>query len=91
MSDKSKRDIVSDWRAANIEELDNNLRVWKSIRDDPDASDRDRTEAAKSIARQLGALSPDTKDKGREVTKPSAPKLKSDHSAELDSLLEGLK
>ena len=87
---KSKRDIVSDWREANIEELDNNLKVWKAIRDDPDSNDKDRIEAAKSIARQLGALSPDLKEKGGGSTGTDKPRLKDEHSKELESILSGL-
>jgi hypothetical protein len=91
---KSKRDIVSEWREKNLEELDRNLSTWKSIRDDPDASDRDRIEAGKAIARQMGALAPDAAQKqptGERVYPGGhEPKLKPAHAAELEAILNGL-
>lgn len=43
------------WKAV----FNDNIRVWKSIRDDPGAKDKDRIEAAKCLARQLDILSPE--------------------------------
>jgi len=47
------------WRASHFAELESTLNVLKSIRDDPDASNKDRVEASKSIGRLLAVMSPD--------------------------------
>jgi hypothetical protein len=72
-----------------MDELDRNLATWKAIRDDPDAGDKDRIEAAKAIARQMGALSP---DKGGEkaYVQSSSPSIKPEHAAELNAILDKL-
>ncbi len=88
---RSKRDIISDWREKNIAELDENLRVWKSIRDDNQSSDKDRIEAAKSIARQLGAMAPDAAaQKAGLSADTSQPKHKDAKRTELEDLLDSL-
>ncbi len=90
---KRRRDVIQIWREANLAELDRNLSTWKAIRDDFEASDKDRIEAAKAIARQMGALSPDQKKTEKEERRdegPVKPKLKDEHSAELEALLATL-
>jgi hypothetical protein len=90
---KAKKDIITSWREKNIIELDKNLSTWKAIRDDCDASDKDRIEAAKAIARQMGALSPDAKKTEKEERRddaPVKPKLKDAHSRELEALLDAI-
>jgi hypothetical protein len=47
------------WRASHFAELEATLRVLVSIRDNPDAKDKDRTEACKGIGRLLSAMSPE--------------------------------
>jgi hypothetical protein len=47
------------WRASHFSELEATLTVLKGIRDDPDASNKDRIESSKSIGRLLSALSPE--------------------------------
>ena len=47
------------WRASHFSELETTLSVLKGIRDDPDASNKDRIESSKSIGRLLSALSPE--------------------------------
>ena len=60
-----KTNTLREWRDKHAGEMDENLRAWKEIRDNPGASDRDKNEAAKNISRALGSLTPD------KVTKPS--------------------
>ena len=50
---------LADWRASHFEEMEANLAAWRAIRDNPEAADKDRTEAAKCISRALGGLAPD--------------------------------
>jgi len=91
---KSKKDIISSWREANIDELDANLRVWKSIRDDTEATDKDRIEAAKSISRQLGALSPDrtvAPKAGITNDMPEKPRVSSARISEIENLLDSIR
>lgn len=54
----SKNKELSVWRASHFKELEATLAVLKSIRDDPEASNKDRIEASKSIGRLLSAMSP---------------------------------
>jgi hypothetical protein len=91
---RKKRDIISDWRTANIGELDKTLEVWKTVRDDPSCSDKDRIEAGKAIARLLGAMSPDSAKAGEKtVTESGAiatPNHKPEVEAELQKLLDSI-
>ena len=59
---KKKEDNAGElraWRASHFDELEATLNVLKSIRDDSDASNKDRVEASKSIGRLLAVMSPD--------------------------------
>jgi hypothetical protein len=58
---KKKQDDpgLTSWRASHFSELEATLIVLKGIRDDPDASNKDRIESSKSIGRLLSALSPE--------------------------------
>jgi len=55
---KSKATELLAWRESHFGELEATLKVLKSIRDDPEASHKDRIEASKSISRMLSAMSP---------------------------------
>ena len=60
VEDKERIAALSELRREKWKTVFNdNIRVWKSIRDDPDAKDKDRIEAAKCLARQLDILSPE--------------------------------
>lgn len=50
---------LTEWRRSHFSELEATLTVLKSIRDDPEAKDKDRIEAAKGVGRLLSALSPE--------------------------------
>jgi hypothetical protein len=50
---------LAEWRKTNFAETQKCLDVAKSIRDDTGASNKDRIEAVKSIARLLGSLAPE--------------------------------
>lgn len=70
MSNK-KKDLLS-FRKKYIQELEKNVEVWKEIRDNPDESGRDRIEAAKNIAKVLGAFSvASAPDKDKETSRLS--------------------
>ena len=56
---KKKDDGLTEWRASHFAELESTLSVLKSIRDNPEAKDKDRTEACKGIGRLLSAMSPE--------------------------------
>lgn len=55
---KTKHTELAAWRQHHFSELEATLQVLKGIRDDPEASDKDRIEASKSISRLLSAMSP---------------------------------
>ena len=48
--------LLSEWRQTNWGELDTTLALLKRVRDDESASNKDRIEAGKAIARMLGGL-----------------------------------
>jgi hypothetical protein len=57
-----KEDLASElsaWRATHLDELEMTLRVFREIRDDPEASNKDRIEAGKSVGRLLAVMSPE--------------------------------
>ena len=82
------------WRASHFAELEATLTVLKSIRDDPEASNKDRVEASKSIGRLLAVMSPDKvttlasdeKDSAS-VSRRNIPTLPPALRAKLDSVL----
>jgi chaperonin cofactor prefoldin len=56
--DESQKELTA-WRASHFAELEATLRVFKEVRDDPEASNKDRIEAGKSIGRLLSAMAPE--------------------------------
>lgn len=50
---------LTEWRRSHFSELEATLTVMKGIRDDPEASNKDRIEAGKVVGRLLSALSPE--------------------------------
>lgn len=48
--------LLSEWRQRHWDELDATLTLLKGVRDDESASNKDRIEAGKAIARMLGGL-----------------------------------
>lgn len=55
---KVKHTELAAWRQSHFAELEATLSVLRGIRDDPEASNKDRIEASKSIGRLLSAMSP---------------------------------
>jgi len=58
-----KQSTLREWRDKHFAEMDENIRTWKEIRDNPTCSAKDRSEAAKNIARSLGGLTPERASK----------------------------
>jgi hypothetical protein len=56
---KPKHAELAAWRQSHFAELEATLLVLKSIRDNTEAKDKDRTEACKGIGRLLSAMSPE--------------------------------
>lgn len=84
-----KSDIISEWREGHKEELDKCLAVLQGIRDDTEAADKNRIDAATAIARLMGAISTDGKTKLSSMT-PDKAGLTKAHEAELEELLSEL-
>lgn len=96
MPTKAEKAELAEWRKANREQRDANLKTWIEIRDDKDNSAKDRVEAAKNIARAIGQLAVEhmpaplpprnpkaaEKEKGFEVSP--------EKMAKLDSILDTL-
>lgn len=58
--DRERTEALSELRRKHWKEVfKDNMKVWKEIRDNPLAKDKDRTEAAKCLARQLDIISPE--------------------------------
>ena len=91
MTDKQDNKALSEWRERNFAELDRCLEASMQIRDDPEASPRERNTAIRNIAAMLGALTEkaapaQVKKQGRIDTPEHNPA----HKAELEELLSGL-
>lgn len=70
-----------------MKELEANLKVWREIRDNPKATDKNRIEAGKAIARQLGSLQPDKEtSKPKEASKKEV--ISEKEQAEIDKRLD---
>lgn len=82
---------LADFREKNFHELDICLRVSAEIRDDPEASPRERNSAIRNIASMLGALTeksaPQAQKKQARIDAPQVPDAL---QAELDALIDGL-
>jgi len=82
------------WRASHFGELEETLKVLKSIRDDATATNKDRVESAKALGRLLAVMSPekvttlasDEKDSAS-VSRRNIPTLPPALRAKLDSVL----
>ena len=71
---KVKHTELVAWRQHHFAELESTLKVLKEIRDDPEASHKDRIEASKSIGRLLSAMSPSKAGAGKPPGKDKANK-----------------
>ena len=81
-----RKEALADFRAKYFHELGNSLNVAIAIRDNPDASDKDRNEANKFIARLLDALAPERQTSQAQKIKES---LKKSTKPELSLDLKG--
>ena len=68
VSQQAKQESLREWRELHFGEMDTNLSVWKSIRDNSEAKDKDRIEAAKNIARALACIQPDAAPEKKPIT-----------------------
>jgi len=81
---KIYRDAVMEFRKKHYQaEMEENIKIAKSIRDDKTASARDRNEAIKTIARMVGGLAP---DKTPVASEPTG--VQQDNSPLSDSVIE---
>ena len=89
LKQKVLKEALAEWRAKHIDQWEKNLEVAMAIRDDPDASNRDRNEAIKIISRLLGILQPEkqtTKEK-KEEAKKKEPELSKEEIELLEQIL----
>ena len=83
-----KKNALKEWREKHFKELEINLTVAKTIRDNGDATSKDRNEAIKTISRLLGALQPErTSQKNVTAKKVELPK---EVLEDIDSKIEAL-
>ena len=59
MSNKDHAEELKRWRESHLGELETTLLVFREIRDNPKALNKDRLEAGKSIGRLLAAMAPE--------------------------------
>jgi len=95
MAGKEEKAELAEWRRANREQRDANLRTWIEIRDDTENSSKDRVEAAKNIARAIGQLATERMPAPPPTRNPNAPEgkeegfaLSPEKMAALDSYLK---
>lgn len=58
-SKKAQQEALADFRKKHFKEMEKNLEVARSIRDNPDEAAKNRNEAVKIISRMLGSLVPE--------------------------------
>jgi len=84
------REDLEAFRKKYIQELEKNVEIWKEIRDNKAESGRDRIEAAKNIAKVLGAFAiSSVSDKEKEkspFSKEEKESIKQDVKTVLESL-----
>lgn len=83
------KEALAEWRAKHIDQWEKNLQVAIAIRDDPDASNKDKNEAIKIISRMLGILQPErvgSKEK-KEEPKKKEPELSPEEEKLLEQIL----
>ena len=78
------------WRKKHFAELEKNLTTAISVRDNTDATDRDRNEAIKTISRLLGGLQSDRVQAGKDPrdTKPFTDTEEAEIQARVKSILD---
>ena len=89
LKQKVLKEALAEWRAKHSDQWEKNLQVAMAIRDDPDASNRDKNEAIKIISRMLGILQPEkqtTKEK-KEKAEKKEPELTPEEEKYLEELL----
>lgn len=95
--DKERIEALAEWRKSNWKKiLKKNQKVLESIRDDPEAKDKDKIEAAKLLARMADIITPE-----RITTASTTPKkkqlnwweqeLSSEETEALNALLDSAK
>jgi len=68
--DQERISALAEWRKKSWKDiLTKNKKVLEAIRDNPDAKDKDRTEACKLLARMIDILSPEKVVPGRHAEK----------------------
>lgn len=82
-----KSETLAEWRKANFKEIQKCLEVARAIRDDGEASNKDRIEAIKSIARMLAALAPERIAATKNVSGDENKELTQDETSLMDALL----
>ena len=86
----SDNKILGEWRERHFHELDACLRVSAEIRDDPEASPRERNTAVRNLAAMLGALteksSPQQLNKAK--VRLDAPPVADANKQELEAMLD---
>jgi hypothetical protein len=85
---RTKRaDTLAEWRKTNFAETQKCLEVAKAIRDDPKATNKDRIESIKAIARMLGSLAPERIAVPKGTAGDETKELTLDEQTRLDNLL----
>ena len=94
--DKERAEALAEWRQQNWRKiLKKNQAVLEQIRDNPNAKDKDRTEACKLLARMADILTPEKIVSAPKPTRSEAnwweQELNSGEKEELESILNSKK
>jgi len=81
------KENISEFRKKHSGEKENTIKMFISIRDDENATHKNRIEAGKAIARMLGALQPDKVTKGAAIKKAKPIELSKEGRERLDKIL----
>jgi len=85
---KAYKEVLEQFRKKHLPQLEKTIQVWIEIRDDDEASDRDRLEAGKNIARLLAAMQVDKISAKKSETPPEKKaKLTEKELEEIDDIV----
>jgi hypothetical protein len=88
-SKKAQQEALAAFRKKHFKEMEINLKVAKSIRDNVKEAAKNRNEAVKIISRMLGSLVPEKIEPKTKATPTDKQKqLTAKEKAEVDSLLK---
>ena len=88
LTKKAQQEALADFRKKHFKEMEINLQVAKSIRDNPQEVAKNKNEAIKIISRMLGSLVPEKMEpKAKVIPTQKEKELTPSQKAEVEAIL----